>query len=431
MKKFSLLCTLFAATNVLCTFAYTSNDFSNATYLANQGTIVTQSSDTQYRLDDRVLRQEIIGMALKMKWVILPENYSCKKYYSDTTNGGWVCAAIEIAADNGIISRENAKARPTDFVTRAEALTILLKTGKVSLTSPRRVTQADGSVWSLYQDLKKLWFTQWQADMMDSLPNCLIINHGVSCEDGADSNTAIAQFRPNVFALRSEVFEFAAIMSGFIAENNAGWILDDLDILLPKMIVAPKTSLILQDSNHLSTETIRSLLENEPIQTISTSPTIVLVVFSDLECPFCGKLFQDVLAPVIADATMNTALIYKQFPLPFHTYAYDWAVESECVAKNLWSNPYFDYVHTRYADQTASVYDIAPGLTTAQMDACLTDDIIAQRIKDELALGALYGVNGTPTTLVINIKTGYYEIIVGAYPKETFDTAITTVKDHQ
>jgi hypothetical protein len=58
--------------------------------------------------------------------------------------------------------------------------------------------------------------------MMDSLPNCLIINHGVSCEDGADSNTAIAQFRPNVFALRSEVFEFAAIMSGFIAENNAG-----------------------------------------------------------------------------------------------------------------------------------------------------------------------------------------------------------------
>jgi protein-disulfide isomerase len=65
------------------------------------------------------------------------------------------------------------------------------------------------------------------------------------------------------------------------------------------------------------------------------------------------------------------------------------------------------------------------------MDACLTDDIIAQRIKDELALGALYGVNGTPTTLVINIKTGYYEIIVGAYPKETFDTAITTVKDHQ
>jgi len=46
------------------------------------------------------------------------------------------------------------------------------------------------------------------------------------------------------------------------------------------------------------------------------------------------------------------------------------------------------------------------------MNACLTDDTIAQRIKDEQELGVLYGVTGTPTTLVINIKTGYYETIV-------------------
>ena len=65
------------------------------------------------------------------------------------------------------------------------------------------------------------------------------------------------------------------------------------------------------------------------------------------------------------------------------------------------------------------------------MDACLTDDTIAQRIKDELALGALYDVNGTPTTLIINIKTGYYETIVGAQPKTVFDTTLQTVKDHK
>ena len=58
--------------------------------------------------------------------------------------------------------------------------------------------------------------------MLDSLPNCLIIHHGVSCEDGADLNTAIVQFKPNTWALRSEVFEFAAIMSGFIVGDNAG-----------------------------------------------------------------------------------------------------------------------------------------------------------------------------------------------------------------
>lgn len=69
-------------------------------------------------------------------------------------------------------------------------------------------------------------------------------------------------------------------------------------------------------------------------------------------------------------------------------------------------------MHTRYADQESSVFDISPDLTTIQMNTCLTDDTISQRIKDEQALGALYKVNGTPTTLVINIKTGYYETVV-------------------
>ena len=111
--------------------------------------------------------------------------------------------------------------------------------------------------------------------------------------------------------------------------------MDDLDILLPQLAVVPKTYLLPQDPNHLSTETIISLLKDEPIQTISLSPKVALIVFSDLECPFCARLFQDTIAPIIDDVTTQTALIYKQYPLPFHAHAYPWAVESECVVKNL------------------------------------------------------------------------------------------------
>lgn len=99
---------------------------------------------------------------------------------------------MELAADNGIISRVNTRARPMDRITRAEALAILLKTEKVSLSEPRRVTQTDGTVWSLFQDVKTLGFTQWQADMLDSLPECSLINHGDSCEDGASANKVFA-----------------------------------------------------------------------------------------------------------------------------------------------------------------------------------------------------------------------------------------------
>lgn len=41
----------------------------------------------------------------------------------------WVCRAVEIAADNDLVSRGNKKFRPQDKITRAEALAILLKAG--------------------------------------------------------------------------------------------------------------------------------------------------------------------------------------------------------------------------------------------------------------------------------------------------------------
>ena len=63
IKKFSsllILCPLLAC-------AYTSTDISNASYLADAGLIVQQSSGAEYRLNDRITRAEAIGTALKLK----------------------------------------------------------------------------------------------------------------------------------------------------------------------------------------------------------------------------------------------------------------------------------------------------------------------------------------------------------------------------
>lgn len=106
----------------------------------------------------------------------LPENYQCKGYYTDTRSNGWICRAIEIAADHGIISRNNMQARPHDPITRAESLAIMIKASLYPLTKPRRIEQPDGSTWSLYEDLKSYGYTQWQADMMDSISDCRIYN---------------------------------------------------------------------------------------------------------------------------------------------------------------------------------------------------------------------------------------------------------------
>ena len=101
-------------------------DENNANFLASQNIIVDQSMNpVQYRFGDKILRQEIVAIALKMKGVELPSDYTCKKYFSDVTTNDWVCRAVEIAADNGIISKSNSTFRPRDSVTRAEALAML------------------------------------------------------------------------------------------------------------------------------------------------------------------------------------------------------------------------------------------------------------------------------------------------------------------
>jgi len=47
--------------------AYTNLDLSSAQFLAQQGIIMTQSVDADYRFDDKITRAEVIGTALKIK----------------------------------------------------------------------------------------------------------------------------------------------------------------------------------------------------------------------------------------------------------------------------------------------------------------------------------------------------------------------------
>jgi len=123
MKKLSIFC---AVCFVLSALGYTTEDISNANYLADQKIVTKQTTGTGYRLDDKILRQEVIGMALKVKGITLPENYTCKKYFADATKNDWVCRAVELAADNGIISRSNKYANPGKSITKSEALAMVM-----------------------------------------------------------------------------------------------------------------------------------------------------------------------------------------------------------------------------------------------------------------------------------------------------------------
>lgn len=102
--------------------------FDDANYLANEWIITKQLSEKNYRLNDTITRAEMVGIALKLKWTILPENHFCKNYFTDVkynAENNWVCRAIELAADGGIISRNNTRARPHDAVSFTESMAMI------------------------------------------------------------------------------------------------------------------------------------------------------------------------------------------------------------------------------------------------------------------------------------------------------------------
>lgn len=86
-------------------FAYSSDDLARANLIAQAGLIVSQEAGELYRLDDAMLRQELIGTALKLSGVELPKDYTCRGYFTDATFSpssvdSWVCRAFELGADN-------------------------------------------------------------------------------------------------------------------------------------------------------------------------------------------------------------------------------------------------------------------------------------------------------------------------------------------
>lgn len=147
---FSLLTPLsYAASQLESTIAHT---------LASYGIIVDNEKNPEnYRLTDTITRAETIGVALRVGNINLPEEYFCRNYYRDVSYSplnNWICRAIEIAADNNIITRENVVARPSDAISRIEALAVIMKAGKISYVRNREKTNYPKNM------------PQWQVDVL-------------------------------------------------------------------------------------------------------------------------------------------------------------------------------------------------------------------------------------------------------------------------
>lgn len=186
-------------------------------------------------------------------------------------------------------------------------------------------------------------------------------------------------------------------------------------------------------------------LKNEEFLIGKSGAKVILLEYSDLECPFCKKLHLDTMKDIEQKYASTVAFAYRHFPLDFHTKAPKEAEGALC-ARELGSQ-------AKYKAFLDTIFEITPGnnqldpkvlnetakslgLDEAKFAECLNSGKYAQQVKDDLQDGVDVGVQGTPHMLVLTKQSnGEYKILTtisGArdakYVSKVLDQAIKLVK---
>ena len=164
----------------------------------------------------------------------------------------------------------------------------------------------------------------------------------------------------------------------------------------------------------------------------SDDASLVLVEFSDFQCPFCGRHSKNTFPQIKKDfvETGKIRYVYKDFPLAFHKNAQKAAEAAHCAGEE---GKYWEMHELLFANQQKlSVDDLIAhseelGLDKTAFTQCLDDGRYAEGIKVDITHGSQSGISGTPSFILGKVnKDGVVvgDIIKGARPYAVFKAAI-------
>ena len=156
-------------------------------------------------------------------------------------------------------------------------------------------------------------------------------------------------------------------------------------------------------------QAIQGVSDIDPHQTEgSKNAPMVMEVFSDYQCPACKQLFLTTDHPIV-DSYVNTGkifLIHRDFPLPMHAYSrvaarYARAAAQlgklEPVERTLFQN---QEKWEASGDVDGTVASVLTPAEMAKVRALVKGGTMDALIDKDYALGQIYHVNSTPTTIL-------------------------------
>jgi len=133
---------------------------------------------------------------------------------------------------------------------------------------------------------------------------------------------------------------------------------------------------------------------------------VAMVEFSDFECPACGTAY-GVIKQIAADYDGRIKIVYRDFPLTQHTFAFKSAEAGNCANEQ---GKFWEMHDIMFENQSALTisslkkYAADIGLNTEQFNSCLDSGKYAAEVSGDIADGASFGVAATPTFFINNKK---------------------------
>ena len=164
---------------------------------------------------------------------------------------------------------------------------------------------------------------------------------------------------------------------------------------------------------------------------------VVVVEFSDTECPFC-KTFHSTMNKIVTDygKSGRIAWVYRHFPLTtLHSKAVEEANATECAGSLGGETAFWSYINKIYEItpsnnglDLAKLPEIAIeiGLDKKTFEECQTSQKFVNKIKSNFDDAIASGGNGTPHNVLVT-KNGEMFQLDGALPYEMMKLVIDTV----
>ncbi len=171
-----------------------------------------------------------------------------------------------------------------------------------------------------------------------------------------------------------------------------------------------------------SSAQINVAIDDDAVKGDSNAP-VTMIEFSDYECPFCGRYFQQTYPQIVKEYVDagKVKIVFRDFPLSFHENAQKAAEAAECAGEQ---GKYWEMHDRLFKNQDAlevnslKQYAKELGLNTKTFDNCLDSGKMASEIQKDFEDGQDAGVSGTPAFFINGIS------ITGAQPFEEFKKII-------